>query len=294
MSPLIDATSVVNPYAASDRPRLAPAVEVLAQRLDVPEHRITVTAGARTALQSLMTGPVLFSVPTSPAYFDLAQMPVIVHQLCARENFRLDLEALERTIRRLRPQTVVIANPSNPDGNALDPWALIGFLSTTRANHVIVDETFAPFAGLPTLAPLVREFPHLSVVGSLRPSHALELGYVVSALPPRGDPHRLTALPDDAALRTYVDEARAFQSALTTIPGTKQFPSRANFSLLATYRPAKDVIAALEPYGVKVSACADAPNCTRYLRICARTADENWRVLHALRQVLALPLMTAA
>ena len=78
--PLIDATSVVNPYAASDRPRLAPAVEVLAQRLDVPEHRITVTAGARDALRSMMTGPVLFSVPTSPAYFDLAEMPVIVHR----------------------------------------------------------------------------------------------------------------------------------------------------------------------------------------------------------------------
>jgi histidinol-phosphate/aromatic aminotransferase/cobyric acid decarboxylase-like protein len=292
----INASSVMNPYADPNRPRDADPLDVVAEHTHAAPHRIAVTTGARHALQSLINGPVLLNLPTSPAYVDLARVPVIVHQLEARRDFALDLGALERKVVRFRAQTVLLASPNNPDGGAIAATALERFLATTKAEHVIVDETFAPFAGRRSLAPLVEEFPHLTVVGSLRPSHAIDLGYVISRRPPRSRAHLpFCARPDHHALRTYIREVRAFHARLATLPGAKTFPSAANFALMSTYRPAKDVIRELAEHGIDVRDCADqwVLHSTRYLRLSARTAPENRRILTALRQVLELRLPAA-
>jgi histidinol-phosphate/aromatic aminotransferase/cobyric acid decarboxylase-like protein len=293
----INASSVTNPYADPNRPRDAAPLDVVAQHTQAPTNRIAVTTGARHALRGLITGPVLLNLPTSPAYVDLARVPVIVHQLDARHDFALDLKGLERKITRFNPQTVLLASPNNPDGGAITPAALERFLATTKARHVIVDETFAPFAGRPSLAPLVEDFANLTVVGSLRPSHAIDVGYVIARTPPRSRPHQpFCARPDEHALRTYIREARAFHANLALLPGSKTFPSAANFALMSTYRPAKDVIRELAEHGIDVRDCADqwVLNATRYLRLTARTAEENEQILRALHAVLTVPLALAS
>ena len=83
---LIDATSVINPYAAElvrHRVRIGSShpAEHLARYVGVPASRVTVTNGARDALRTLLTGPVLLSLPTCPAYYDLVRGPVVVNQL---------------------------------------------------------------------------------------------------------------------------------------------------------------------------------------------------------------------
>ena len=298
MSPArINASSVTNPYADRHRPREAAPIDVIAQHTHAPAHRIAVTTGARHALGQLLTGPVLLALPTSPAYLDLARGPVIVHQLEARRDFALDLEALERKILRFRPQTVLLASPNNPDGSAIATNDLERFLRRTKAARVIVDETFAPFAGSRSLAPLVDEFPHLTVVGSLRPSHAIDLGYVIARTPPPSRHHLpFCALPDELALRTYIREARAFHANLALLPGSKTFPSASNFALLSTYRPAQDVIRELAEHGIDVRDCAEqwVLNRTRYLRLAAQRAEENERIVAALREVLSVPLAVAS
>ena len=77
---LIDATSVINPYAADlvrHRVRIRPPARPssLGRYVGVPPSRVTVTNGARDALRTLLTGPVLLSLPTCPAYYDLVQRP---------------------------------------------------------------------------------------------------------------------------------------------------------------------------------------------------------------------------
>src|SRR3954469_19310641 len=170
MSPArINASSVTNPYADRHRPREAAPIDVVTQHTGAPAPRIAGPTAAPPPAR-LLTGPVLLTLPTSPAYLDLARGPVIVHQLEARRDFALDLDALERKVLRFRPQTVLLASPNNPDGSVIATNDLERFLRWTRAARVIVDETFLPFAGSRSLAPLVEEFPHLTVVGSLRPS----------------------------------------------------------------------------------------------------------------------------
>jgi histidinol-phosphate/aromatic aminotransferase/cobyric acid decarboxylase-like protein len=295
--PRINASSVTNPYADPYRPREADPLDVVAQHTRAPTHRIAVTTGARHALQALITGPVLLTIPTSPAYVDLAKVPVIVHQLAARRDFALDLDALEHKIARFNPQTVLLASPNNPDGGVLTASALSDFLSRTRARHVIVDETFAPFAGAKSLAPLVETHRNLTVVGSLRAAHAIDVGYVIAQDPPASRAHLpFCALPDDLALRTYIREIRSFHAQLAVLPGAKAFPSAANFALLSTYRPAKDIIRELKEQRIDLRDCAAqwVLNATRYLRVSARTKAENQRILAALDQALTMPLALAS
>src|SRR3954453_1349760 len=292
-----NASSVTTPYADRHRPREAAPIDVITQHTGAPAHRIAVTTGARHALGRLLSGPVLLTLPTSPAYLDLARGPVIVHQLEARRDFALDLDTLERKVVRFRPQTVLLASPNNPDGSVIATNDLERFLRRTQATRVIVDETFLPFAGSRSLAPLVEEFPHLTVGGSLRPSHAIDLGYVIARTPPRSQHHLpFCALPDELALRTYIREVRAFHANLALLPASKTFPSASNFALMSTYRPAQDVIRDLSEYGIDVRDCAEqwVLNRTRYLRLAAQKAPENERVVAALREVLSVPLALAS
>jgi histidinol-phosphate/aromatic aminotransferase/cobyric acid decarboxylase-like protein len=262
---------------------------------------------------------MLISLPTFSAYYEFARGPVVAYHLDQRRKFRLDLDALEALIVRHAPQTVVIINPNNPDGGLIPHGDLVGFLERvhSRVNQVIVDESFNPFTteAVPaTVADLVQEMPNLVVVNSLSKSHGiagLRLGYAVMSaqraktLRDRslwnlnafaewfctllGDPN--FQLSYEGARRRYVRETRALFSALDTLSGAKAFPSAANFALLRLDRPAAEVAGALlARHGIYVRDCADKRGLDhgeRFIRIAARTATENLRIVDGLRAVLS-------
>jgi histidinol-phosphate/aromatic aminotransferase/cobyric acid decarboxylase-like protein len=187
-----------------------------------------------------------------------------------------------------------------------------------RVRQVIVDESFGAFSSLDgprSLAPLVAELPHLVVVNSLSKSHGiagLRLGYAVMA-PLRarklraGSLWNLNAFAEwfcglladedyrrayERARRRYVSEARRLFAGLSEIPGIHAYPSAANFALLELDRPASEVAGALlARHGVYVRDCADKWGLDggRHLRVSARRATENQRVLAALGEVLEAP-----
>jgi histidinol-phosphate/aromatic aminotransferase/cobyric acid decarboxylase-like protein len=343
----IDACTPTNPYATqvlterfltlgpdrlaglvAHRPSPAPALaELVGPYVGVPADHVVVATSACAAIQSLLAGPgkVLLSLPTCTAYHELARGPVVVNELRAERNFRLDLDALERKVDEFQPTTVVIVTPNSPNGAQVDPAELICFLERVkhRVPQVIVDETYAHFASADppfTLAHRVDDLPHLIVVNNLGASHGmagLGLGFAVTSAARARTMRDRTArhvnafaewfcrLLDDAdytfayesARRTYVRHTREFQSALRTLPGVKVYPSAANFSLLSMYRPASHIAAELLAiHGVYTRDCADKWGLrnTRFLRVCARTYHENGEILQALRAVLETPLAVAA
>ena len=165
---------------------------MLAPALGVAADQLVVANGACELIARLLAGgrgPVLLSLPTFSAYYELATGPVIPHQLDPARNFHQDFEQLDALIERHRPDTVVIINPNNPDGALADQAQLVDFVTRThgRVRRVIVDESFAAFTTLdepPTLAPLVSQHPHLVVINSLSKSHGiagLRLGYAIAA-----------------------------------------------------------------------------------------------------------------
>ena len=296
---------------------------MLAPAVGVPEEQLVVANGACELIEALLgqcRGPVLLSLPTFSAYYEAAKSPVVVHRLAADRGFALDLDALDALVDRHAPDTVVVINPNNPDGGLVDRGALIDFVVRLqgRVRQVIVDESFLAFSSLEpphSLAGLVGELPHLVVLNSLSKSHGiagLRLGYAVAA-PLRAQQLRAGSLwnvnafaewccgllADDGyrleyetARRQYVRSTRAFLDLLPLLPGVTAYPSAANFALLELDRPAADVAHdLLVGHGVYVRDCADKWGLggDRYLRVAARTADENGQIIAALADVLARP-----
>jgi histidinol-phosphate/aromatic aminotransferase/cobyric acid decarboxylase-like protein len=77
--------------------------------------------------------------------------------------------------------------------------------------------------------------------------------------------------------------------AFAELPGTKPYPSAANFALLALDSLAGEVATELlVRHGVYVRDCADkwGLDGDRFLRVAARTEDDNRRILAALTDVL--------
>jgi histidinol-phosphate/aromatic aminotransferase/cobyric acid decarboxylase-like protein len=295
----------------------------LAPSVGVPSDQLVVANGACEVIQALLArapGPLLLSLPTFSAYYEFASGPVVPHELDPGQDFRLDLDELEAMVERYEPDTVVIINPNNPDGGLVPEATLIDFVRRMqgRVRQVIVDESFSHFStdgSPPTLAPLVAELPHLVVVNSLSKSHGiagLRVGYaVMSPLRARqirgaslwnlnafaewfcgllSDPEYRAAY--EGARRRYVRATQRLFAALADLPGVRVFPSAANFALLELDRPASEVAASLlARHGVYVRDCSDkwGLDGDRFLRVAARSASENRRIVAALSEVLAAP-----
>jgi histidinol-phosphate/aromatic aminotransferase/cobyric acid decarboxylase-like protein len=293
---------------------------VLAPSVGVPADQLVVANGACEVIAALLahaSGPLLVSLPTFSAYYEFASGPVVTHHLDPAHEFRLDFGELEALVDRHAPDTVVVINPNNPDGGLAAHENLVRFVERMRGRvrQVIVDESFGAFSSPhepATLAPLIGELPHLVVVNSLSKSHGiagLRLGYAV-ATPPRARQLRgaslwnLNALAEwfcelladnsyrreyESARRRYIRETRRMFAGLAALPGTRAYPSAANFALLELDCPAADVATALlVRHGVYVRDCADKRGLDgdRYLRVAARSEPDNDRVLDALTDVL--------
>ena len=308
----------------SHYPSQSPAIaSLLADHIGVPADEVCVGNGACEVIHALLarsSGPLLINLPTFSAYYEFADGPLITHQLDAATNFSVDFDELDSLVERHAPDTVVIINPNNPDGGLIAHASLLDFVQrlSGRVRQVIVDESFGAFTTEDTpatLAPFVAELPHLVVVNSLSKSHGiagLRLGYAVMA-PVRARHVRAASLwninafaewfcglLDDRdylrsyehARRRYVRETRRLFDALDALQGVKAVPSAANFALLELDRPADEIAAALlARHGVYVRDCADKWGLEgdRYLRIAARTAEENRLTVAALADVLATP-----
>ena len=313
----------------SHYPSQAAAIaSMLAPSVGVPADHLVVANGACEVIGALLAqapGPLLLSLPTFSAYYEFTRGTVVTNRLVPASAFRLDLGELEALVDRHAPDTVVVINPNNPDGGLVAHDELVAFVARMqgRVRQVIVDESFAAFTTLgepPTLAPLVAELPHLVVVNSLSKSHGiagLRLGYAVAAplrarQLQRGSLWNLNAFAEwfcevladrdyrsayERARRRYIREARRLFTGLADLPGVEAYPSAANFALLRLDRPAVDVAnQLLVRHGVYVRDCADkwGLDGSRYLRVAARSGDDNARILAAFTDVLAEPSMQGA
>ena len=295
----------------------------LAPHIGVPAECLHLANGASEVIQGLLAnipGRLLLSLPTFSAYHEFAPGPVVTLQLEDTEDFRLNLDRLEAMVRLHSPDTVVIINPNNPDGGLIPHAELVAFVERvhSKVNQIIVDESFSHFASESppmSLAPMVPEFPQLVVVNSLSKSHGIagfRLGYAVMN-PERANALRRTALwninafaewfcgllgdPEfqkdyELARRRYVRDTRALFTGLDALPNIKAYPSAANFALIELDRSAAEVVGALlTRHGIYVRDCGDKRGLDghRFIRVAARTREENRSVLRGLRAVLERP-----
>src|SRR5437660_1601475 len=201
---------------------------------------------------------------------------------------------------------VVVCTPNNPTGNLLEREALITLLKTAKG-LVLLDEAYHEFSGQ-TAFSLLPEHPNLVVLRTFSKAMAmagLRFGYMMahpeiarevhkSKLPYNVNIFTLTAaelvIERRAALNqgiaALIRERDRIFGELQKRPAVRAFPSKANFILMKTAKPARQVFDALYSQGMLVRDVSSYPLLDRCLRISIGTPEENDRFLVALDQAL--------
>ena len=202
---------------------------------------------------------------------------------------------------------VFLCSPNNPTGNLLDRDDVETLLTTlTDRALVVVDEAYVEFAGQPSFADRLANYPnlvilrtlskayalagarigallaHADIVALLRriiPPYALPSPSVESALTLLGAPQRAFAT---ARIETILAERARVAAALGATPAiTRVWPSAANF-LLVECEDAAATLAAAKSAQLIVRDFSRQPQLERCVRVSIGTPEQNDRLIAAL------------
>ncbi len=229
---------------------------------------------------------------------ELVRMP-----LTASEGFVPRAAALSSLAGRERPDAVLLVNPCNPTGRLWPRRDLLAALDSLPADTLcVVDETYIEYAG--AAASLEREAAtrrNLVVVKSMSKVYALSgarAAYMVSHpdrirklarwLPPwpvglASQAAAMEALRDpDYYSARYAETAVLRARCLDALKG-RAVASESNFYLVRFEEPAR-AAASLRARSIFVREFPDGPLAGAWLRIAVKSAEQNTRILAALRE----------
>src|SRR5437867_7793694 len=295
-------------------PEFVPAavIKTLAKFSGWHEDGILVGNGSNELIQATLTvtlGPGRSLVAPQPTFMLYKLMATALQAqaidvLLKPEDLTFDVDALILAARS--SDVVVVCSPNNPTGTPLEHDALVAVLKNARG-LVLVDEAYHEFSGH-TALPLLAGHRNLVVLRTFSKAMAmagLRFGYLMahpeiarevykSKLPYNVNIFTLAAaevvIERHAVLTEGIaalvrERGRVF-AELRRRPAVRVFPSKANFILMKTPRPARELFDGLYGQGVLVRDVSSYPLLDRCLRVSIGTPEENDRFLAALDRVL--------
>jgi histidinol-phosphate aminotransferase len=281
----------------------------LARALALPEGAALVLGNGSDELIQMITtavaapgAAVLAPDPSFEMYRIDAQLANLRFvPVALREDFALDLDAMEAAMAREAPAVVWLACPNNPTGN-LFAEADVERILRAAPGLVVVDEAYHAFAER-TFLPRVLEFPNLVVVRTVSKigMAGIRLGYAaghpawIAEIDKVRPPYNLNGFTQAAAplllaeTGLLAEQAAAIRAerarlavALAALSGVSVFPTQTNF-VLARVPDADAWFAALRDAGILVMNrnCVH-PLLANCLRITVGTPPENDALIAAL------------
>jgi histidinol-phosphate aminotransferase len=261
--------------------------------------QIVTLALARPGAAMMYPSPTFVMYSMNATFMGMRAVPVPL-----REDFSFDADAFIERMKVEQPALVFLAYPNNPTG-VLYPEADVERVIRAAPGLVVIDEAYHVFARK-TFMPRLRDFANLAVVRTvsklglagirlgymaarpewIREFNKVRQAYNVSVLTQAAALfvlERLDVLEEQAA-RIRSDRT-ALGEALSALPGTRVFPSEANFFLVRV-GDADRTYEALKRRNVLVRNLH--PALEHCLRINVGTPDENRILLAALREVTGL------
>jgi histidinol-phosphate aminotransferase len=281
----------LNASQLSIYPDYVDAMRELAEFFKVREDEFTLTNGTDEAIQILVNtfvddgDEVVVLKPTYAMYrfyAELAGASVREVEYCS-ETLALPLDEL---LGAISPATraVLIANPNNPTGTAIDLDGIQKILVAASNAAVLIDEAYFEFSEITALS-WIREYSNLFISRTFSKVYgmaAMRCGCVFSGagnvawLKKAQSPYSVNtlaalaaraAIRDRAYVESYVDEvlaARALAYEGFHKLGIKTFPSEANFVLIQLGERAIPIRDALSERGVLVrDRSYEIPGCVR-------------------------------
>ncbi|HKU84801.1 MAG TPA: histidinol-phosphate transaminase [Casimicrobiaceae bacterium] len=256
-------------------------------------------------LTAAATTPDAVVIAPEPSFVMYRRNALVAHArfvgIPLRDDFSLDVRALEQAIARESPALVWLAFPNNPTGNLFDAGDVERIIRASPS-LVVVDEAYYAFAN-DSFLPRVLEFPNLAVVRTVSKIGlaGLRAGYVaahpdwIEQLEKVRPPYNVNSLTQAAlplmlahsdALADQAASIRAertrLSAALARLPGVRVFATQTNFVLVrvpdaaawfATLRDARILVKNLDGWHPLLANC---------LRITVGTPAENDAVVAAL------------
>jgi histidinol-phosphate aminotransferase len=295
-------------------PEFVPAslIRTLAKFTGWHEEGILVGNGSNELIQASLIvtlGPGRRLAVPQPT-FTLYKLMATTLQAQVNEVF-LDPERLTFDVDKLleaarTADVVVVCSPNNPTGNLFEREALVTLLKNAKG-LVLLDEAYHEFSGQ-TAYSLLPDHRNLVVLRTFSKAMAmagLRFGYMMAHPEIAREVHK-SKLPYNvniftlAAAELVIERHAALNQGIATLirerdrifeelqkkPAVRAFPSKANFILMKTAKPARRLFDALYSKGVLVRDVSSYPLLDRCLRISIGTPEENDRFLLALDQAL--------
>ncbi len=333
---ILDFSASINPLGPPDRlravltrtidrlvhypdPDCTELVTLLARRHQVAPDEIVVGNGSTEIFHALARALTFDRalIPV-PSYLDYAAAmhaagrEVSLLELKEGDAFALDFQALEAELRG--GDVVLLGQPNNPTGRALDDEALLALVARHTTTTFVIDEAFADFmAGYRSLAG--RSPANTIVVRSLTKFYAipgLRLGFAVAAAATARQireqilPWSVSVLAQEAGAALLADddyarrsialvesERRRLSDELAKLAGLYVYPSVTNFLLVRLDRDrpsAPELADRLLREGIAIRTFTDQQHLDRrFFRVAVRTAAENARLCEALAAALSVP-----
>jgi len=276
-------------------------ISLLAMACDVP-----VAPGAKKpVILAPLPGFVMYAMSAQLQGLEFVGVPLTA-------DFELDADAMLVAIAQHQPAIVYLAYPNNPTANLWDAAAMAQVVRAAGAagSIVVLDEAYQPFSSR-TYLDVIRANPgahgHVLLMRTLSKFGlaGVRLGYMIGAKALIAEvdkvrpPYNVSVLNYECALFALehqdVFAAQALDiraqramllEALGALPGVRTWKSDANMILIRV-PDAQRVFDGLKARGILIKNVSKMhPLLAQCLRVTVGTADENARLLAALKEVL--------
>jgi histidinol-phosphate/aromatic aminotransferase/cobyric acid decarboxylase-like protein len=343
----IDACFLSNPYATDlflnrlqseviDTGRIRDVLEyypsqneilarILSDYIRVPTKNIFIGNGATEIIQAVIHNfvekDIVIMIPTFSSYYEFVKESVNVHyyQLLKENNYQVNIDDYLESVNKIKPDTIVLINPNNPDGGYIPYPELRKILNSLKwVKNIIIDESFIHFAfedaeyTLMSAAELFKDYKNVIVIKSMskdfgiagiRAGYGIMESSKVNALLQNGYLWNMNGLAEyffrlyvkksfqneyNLIRKKYILHAHAFFGELNNnIPNIRVYPSMANFiliELLDGSTSSEFVSKMLIKYGIYTRSCSDKIGLDgEYIRLAARTEAENKIISNSIK-----------
>jgi histidinol-phosphate aminotransferase len=262
-----------------------------------------------SAANGFSSASVLAPVPGFVMYAMSAQLQGLAfHGVPLAVDFELDEAAMLAAIAEHRPTITYLAYPNNPTANLWDDVVIDKIIQAvgTQGGLVVMDEAYQPFSSKSYIDRLARH-PHVLLMRTLSKFGlaGVRLGYMMGAksliaeIDKVRPPYNISSLNCECALFALEHQAvfaaqaadlRAqrvlLMEALAAMPGVQTYPSDANM-ILVRVPDAQKAFDGMKARQVLIKNVSKMhPLLANCLRLTVGTADENQRMLAALKESL--------
>ncbi len=296
-------------------PQPQAVIEGYANYAGVTPENVLVSRGGDESIELIIRAfceaedSVLYCPPTYGMYAVSAETcGIALKTVPLTADFQLNLPEIERQLAGVK--VVFVCSPNNPTGTLVNRADLLALLEMTRDKAiVVVDEAYIEFCPQATMVTELKNYPHLAIIRTLSKAFALaglRCGFTLAnkdlievlqkVIAPYPLPVPVADLAAQAlqpaglqAMQQRVQEIlqnrTALEADLRSLPCVENvFQSDGNY-LLVKFKDGQKIFKTLWDQGIILRNQHSALMLENCIRITIGTAEENRRVIEAIRKI---------